>query len=264
MRVGHDSWYRYDVPVRLAAHVLRLTPRPADVQVRSRELHVEPAPILQRDEVDAQGNVITHLAFAGSTRSLRVISAFEVDTRFKPALETLELAPLAEGAGRWVHPEVFALASRIAQEVGYARLAFLDQLSRHLSENLQRYVRHTGDARPAHETLAVGGACRDLTVLFLEACAAYGIEGRFVSGYQAWAHTPEAVRSLHAWAEVLLPGVGYHGWDPMHGVRALDAYVALCAAPTQAETMPIEGGFAFDGATVNATLDHVVRIATEG
>ncbi len=47
-----------------------------------------------------------------------------------------------------------------------------------------------------------------------------------------------------------------------HGIRVGDGHVALCAAPTQAETMPIEGGFYFDGATVNSTLDYSLRIAT--
>jgi hypothetical protein len=67
---------------------------------------------------------------------------------------------------------------------------------------------------------------------------------------------------LHAWAEVDVPGFGYRGWDPMHGVRVLDGHVALCAAPNQAQTMPIEGGFAFHGEVVNSVLDHEIRIHT--
>jgi transglutaminase-like putative cysteine protease len=64
---------------------------------------------------------------------------------------------------------------------------------------------------------------------------------------------PDGRRHLHAWAEVVLPGIGYRGWDPMHGVRVGDGHVALCAAATQAATMPVEGGF----------FDHEVRFATD-
>jgi transglutaminase-like putative cysteine protease len=98
--------------------------------------------------------------------------------------------------------------------------------------------------------------------LFLAACRCQGLAARFVSGYQAQAQTPDGQRHLHAWAEVFLPGAGFHGWDPMHGVRVGAGHVALCAAPDQAATMPIEGGFFFQGATVNSTLDHSVRIST--
>ena len=89
-----------------------------------------------------------------------------------------------------------------------------------------------------------------------------GIVGRFVSGYQAQADTPDGQRHLHAWAEVFLPGGGWRGWDATHGLRVDQGHVALCAAPSQAATMPIEGGFSFQGPTVNSTLDHSVRITT--
>ena len=85
---------------------------------------------------------------------------------------------------------------------------------------------------------------------------------RFVSGYQAQAETVDGQRYLHAWPEVFLPGAGYRGWDPTHGTRVGEGHVALCAAPTQAGTMPIEGGFSFDGTVVNSTLDFSVRIDT--
>jgi hypothetical protein len=46
----------------------------------------------------------------------------------------------------------------------------------------------------------------------------------------------------------------------MHGVAVTDGHVALCAAPDQAATMPVEGGFYGNGVT--STLDYRVEIAT--
>jgi len=271
-RVQHDSVYRYDVPVQLAPHTLRLTPRGDHVRLISRELSVEPQPSERVEALDAFGNSITRLAFAGSTQSLHVVSRFELETLTPPALAPLperlplgtapggELAPYL---GHTIHPSVADFARELAASVGSEPVAFLERLTRTLHERTDRHIRPSGNAREAHETLALGsGACRDLSVLFLAACRSQGLAARFVSGYQAQAQTPDGQHHLHAWAEVFLPGVGFRGWDPMHGVPVTGGHVALCVAPEQAATMPIEGGFFFQGPAVNSTLDHSVRIST--
>jgi transglutaminase-like putative cysteine protease len=275
--IEHESLYRYDVPIQLTEHVLRLTPRADAVNVLARRLVVEPEPAASREEVDAFGNSITRLEFRGSTQHLRVSSAIELDTLAAPEPSS-QLAPLPHVPpladdlfmyrSNGFHPTVKELADRLVAEAGHAPVRFLDQLTHTLYSRIDRHVRPSGGARSAHETLALGsGACRDLTVLFLEVCRSQGLAARFVSGYQAQAQSPDGQRHLHAWAEVFLPGSasqtsGWHAWDAMHGVRVSDGHVALCAAPHQAATMPIEGGFLFDGATVNSTLDHSVRIGT--
>lgn len=271
-RVQHESLYRYDVPVQLGAHTLRLTPRGDGARLIERELSIEPAPLEQLDDSDAFGNPITRVRFGGDTQALRITSRFALDTAPEPALyplgERLPLAParepeLAPYLSQPIHPSVAGFARELAADAGNEPVAFLDRLARRLYERTDRHVRPSGDAREAHETLALGsGACRDLAVLFLAACRAQGLAARFVSGYQAQAQTPDGQHHLHAWAEVYLPGVGFRGWDPMHGVRAGAGHVALCAAPEQAATMPIEGGFFFQGPAVNSTLAHSVRIET--
>jgi transglutaminase-like putative cysteine protease len=272
-RVRHESWYRYDVPVELGPHIVRLTPRAGAIQMRSRELEIEPLPSARSDEVDGFGNPITTLRFSGSTQSLRIVSHFELDTFAPPALYAIgaqlplstaapsELAPFLVVSP---HPTVVRFAEELAADAEREPVSFLDRLTDTLYRRIDRHIRPSGDAREAHETLALGsGACRDLTVLFLEACRSQGLAARFVSGYQARAQTPDGQHHLHAWAEVFLPGIGWRAWDPTHGMRIDDGHVALCAAPHQPGTMPIEGGFYFQGPAVNSTLDHSVRIATE-
>jgi transglutaminase-like putative cysteine protease len=272
-RIQHDSSYRYDVPVSLGSHVVRLTPRPGNVVVHQRQLTVQPAPSVRYEELDAFGNPVTRLEFSGATRELRVSSTVELDTLPPPAL-CVPLPPLPFAAGHDelglfraapadIHPEVQAFALQLAREVREQPVAFLDHLTRTLYERTDRHIRPSGSARPGHETLALrSGACRDITVLFLEVCRYWGMAARFVSGYQAQAETPDGQRHLHAWAEVFLPGLGFQAWDATHGVRVGEGHVALCAAPGQVGTMPIDGGFYFSGATVNSTLDYSVRIST--
>jgi transglutaminase-like putative cysteine protease len=135
------------------------------------------------------------------------------------------------------------------------------RLNRTLFARMRHEIRAEGAAWSPERTLfAGGGACRDVTALFMAACRSLGIAARFVSGYQAAADTPDGRRHLHAWPEAFLPGVGWRGFDPTHGLAVTDGHVALCAAPDQAATMPIEGGFYGDA--VASTREYDVQIAT--
>lgn len=267
--IRHDSLYRYDVPVSLGPHLLRLNPRTATgnaagVHILEQRQHIEPEPVARWNEQDEHGNMLTRVSFAGSTSVLRVLSEVTLETlpEAPPAPESAPL-PWPNAAGAPVAPSVQHFAASLAREVQGEPLAFLDHVTRTLFTSFDRRIRPSGPARPAAETLALReGACRDLTVLFLEACRHLGLSGRFVSGYQAQAETPDGQRHLHAWTEVFLPGTGWRGWDATHGLRAGDGHVALCAAPEQAGTMPIEGSFSFQGPVVNSTLDCSVQIRT--
>ncbi len=104
------------------------------------------------------------------------------------------------------------------------------------------------------------GSCRDLAVLFIEICREAGIPARFVSGYQEGdPDIPEA--ELHAWAEVYLPGVGWRGYDPTHGLAVADRHVALAASPHPEQTMAVSG--TYRGTGVSSEIKHVVAMHVE-
>ncbi|HKM87531.1 MAG TPA: transglutaminase family protein [Xanthobacteraceae bacterium] len=272
--VRHDTLSRYSAPVGLAPHLLRLTPRAERVRMLASELTVEPVPAARRESMDRFGNRITQVSFDGPSELLRVESYFDLEISAPAPLRDSGLprfpwscGPQRVPADYWPEdrqdPAVQSFAETLASESGWAALPFLEHLSQTLFRHFHRDIRIEGAAQAPARTLATGrGACRDLTMLFMAACRSLGIAARFVSGYQAHADTPGGERHLHAWPEVLLPDAGWRGFDPTHGVAVSDGHVALCAAPDQAATMPIEGGFYGNGVT--ATLDYRVRIATPG
>jgi len=269
--VRHRTCYRYSDPVHLGLHRLRLTPRGGAGRLLLHELAVDPAPVARRDGVDAYGNRVTELDFAGAAGQLIIDSRFEFVTPPGPApalpvLPPLPWAPLpgmTPYLGTPVEAEVAGFARRLQAESGTDPAALLTRLNRALFERTDRRIRPEGAAHSARITLDTGsGACRDLTVLFMDACRSLGLPARFVSGYQAHAETPDGKRHLHAWPEVFLPGAGWRGYDPTHGQPVAGGHVALCAAPDQAGTMPVEGGFWGDGVT--STLDYALEIEVEG
>jgi transglutaminase-like putative cysteine protease len=269
--IRHETVYRYSTPVAFAPHVLRLTPRPDSVRCLERSLSITPTPLGISEFSDTFGNSYTNVTFgAGSTDELVIDSRVVVET-FKPpvlspghALPRLPWPPpfndsLFSYRQPGGSPEVAALAERLALEVDHAPLAFFDRLCQTLYSTFDRQIRVDGLAQTPAETLATGrGACRDLTVLFLAVCRSQGVAGRFVSGYQGQEASPDGKRHLHAWPEVFVPELGWLGWDPTHGVVVGPGHVALSAAPEQTATMPVDGGFYFNGPTVTSTLSFVI------
>jgi transglutaminase-like putative cysteine protease len=271
--VCHETHYRYSAPVFFAPHVLRLTPRADNAVLLMHSLTIDPVPAVRQDLTDRYGNTITRVEFSSPSSHLSIESRFDLETRATPAEASSALPPLpwpsaaSEAMADYLpsgdqDENVRAFAAGLASESGWDGLAFLTRLNQTIFTRTDRHIRPEGAAQTPAHTLATGkGACRDLTVLFMEACRSLGIPARFVSGYQAHADTPDGRRHLHSWSEVYLPGTGWHGFDPMHGLPVTDGHVALCAAPEQAATMPVEGGFYGDGIT--STLAYGVQITTQ-
>jgi transglutaminase-like putative cysteine protease len=271
--VCHETHYRYSAPVAFAAHVLRLTPRTESAVLHWHRLTIGPVPAVRQDMTDRYGNSIAQLEFEGLAGHLHIESWFELETHAATAPTCFALPPLPWPSGTggaladYLPPKeqdesVRAFAAGLASESGWEAPAFLERLNQALFTRTDRGIRAGGAAQePAHTLAAGSGACRDLTVLFMAACRSLGIAARFVSGYQALAETPDGRRHLHAWPEVFLPGLGWRGFDPMHGLPVTDGHVALCAGPDQAATMPVEGGYFGDGVT--SALDYEVRIAAQ-
>lgn len=263
--VHHFSHYEYTLPITLGEHTLRLIPQGSAIKYLVHDLVIEPLPVVRSLRTDVHGNQVLAVAFAGTTQSFRIDSRFEALTEafradFNPGFLPI---PWSNQDGPGVDPVVATYAQQLARDVGYQPLPFLDHLCGALFRNIDRQVRIEGHAQAALETLTtLRGACRDVTVLFMDCARAMGISARFVSGYQAAAETPDGQRYLHAWPEVYLPGLGWKGYDPTHGLEVSDGHVPLCAAPSQAETMPVEGGFSFVGETISSTLRFGVSIST--
>jgi len=269
--IRHETLNRYSTAVVFAPHVLRLNPRTDRVRTLSRHLWITPSPVEVVDGSDDFGNSYTRVCFdSSSAGELKIETRVEVEVcAGSQVLPQRALPPLpwtppsADSFCAFRRPdgnaEVATLAQRLASEVSGAPISFFQHLNSTLYAMIDRQIRVEGAAQTPDQTLALGrGACRDLTVLYLAVCRTLGVAGRFVSGYQGQEASPDGKRHLHAWPEVFVPEYGWLGWDPTHGVPAGPGHVALAAAPEQAQTMPVDGGFYFNGPTVTSTLDYSI------
>ena len=265
LTVRHRTTYRFDAPVFLEPHVIRLRPRAgAAVRLVDFALDIEPEPVLRAENLDLDGNAVTHAWFEGLTDRLAVRTRATVETLVSDPFRFLALDPdralpyayppdLADrlrpcrSAPDAAHPAVRELALDAARASSRDAVAFPLDLARHLHEEFTLQRRPDGPALAPPETAARRrGACRDLAVLFIACCRAMGLAARFASGY-AYTDGGEP-NDLHAWAEVYLPGGGWRAYDPSYGVAVADRHVTVAAAPEPRDAAPVTGTFRGDAA----------------
>ena len=273
--ITHTTRYRYARPVPLGKHVFRLRPRSDGSQrVLEFRARVQPRPRGWSECLDLDGNAVAHAWFDGATDSLTVVGSAAVETLrsnpfdyivdpaaslvaapYDPVLHA-SLAPYRARAEPDESVDRFAAAVR--REANGQTVAFLGALCRRISERCRPEVRLEGEPMSPAATLEQGtGACRDLAVLFIDACRSLGLAARFVSGYYCGKTLVEH-RYLHAWAEVFVPGGGWRGFDPLQGLAVAQLHVPVAAAAAPAGAAPIDGSLARVG--VASTLEVDLQI----
>lgn len=270
-QISHTTTYHYSQPVNLFPHVVRLRPRSDSHQtLQSFSMLVTPSPINQSQVVDLDGNSLVKLWFKPEpTESLTVQVLSQVETHEAnpfnyllepwalklpidyPASLLTQLQPYLMGQNPGysyaVDPIAVQLAQEIAQQVEGNIGSFLTELNQAIYSSCKYIIREAGDPMPAGVTWSQKlGSCRDFTVLFIEVCRAIGLAARFVSGYQE-GDLDSTDRHLHAWAEVYLPGAGWRGFDPTHGLAVSDRHIALVASAVPRYAAPISGSFSQTG-----------------
>lgn len=288
--VDHTTAYTYSQPVILEPHLLRLCPRSdATQRLECLDISVQPEPLQRSPLVDLDGNATVKLWFAPDfTTQLTVTVRSRVETLctnpFQYLLEPWALSlPIdyptslfaqlqpylwgpAWGSKLGIDAAVVTLAQDISSTVQGNVSQFLTVLNQQIHDTCQYIVRDTGAPFPAGYTWSHRqGSCRDLAVLFMEACRAVGLAARFVSGYQCLTDTPTHQDfQLHAWAEVYLPGAGWRGFDPTQRAGAVgDRYIALAASAHPPYTAPLLGSVN-QASGVQSQMTHTLKVQPLG
>jgi transglutaminase-like putative cysteine protease len=242
--VTHFTKYHYSEPVYVEPHLIRLRPRCDGSQnLSAYQLQISPEPAGRSEYLDAEDNSVVHAWFDSKIHELAVSSQFQLETLranpydfLLPPPEQLVLHATGSGA-------VADFARKIARESQDQTMPFLEQLAQRLFRGWRYVIREAGDPMPAEATLAAGeGSCRDFALLFCDACRAMGLRSRFVSGYEMSSAGSEHPY-MHAWSEVYIPGGGWRGYDPSHGVAVGAGHIAVAAAVDPAQAAPVVGSY---------------------
>lgn len=104
------------------------------------------------------------------------------------------------------------------------------------------------------------GVCQDFAHLFISVARSWGIPTRYVMGYldPGICATGEQL-ATHAWAEALVPGAGWMGFDATHNLLANDHYVAVAVGRDSYDAAPQRGSFKGDSAGEQPTVKVSVQ-----
>jgi transglutaminase-like putative cysteine protease len=276
--ITHLVRYVYNQPVFLDPHLLRVRPRVDGGQsLDSFRIVIKPQPAGLSTSLDAEGNVVSLAWFNGLSSELTVRGESVVTTTRNNPFEfilppnrlSLPMSyspveePLVSTARKRVgeiagDDPVSRFAADVAAEVNQQVVPFLGRLSERLSSTWQVTRREGGAPWSAAKTFARRtGACRDLVVLFMDACRSVGLAARFVSGYQQQATGVDY--DLHAWAEVYLPWAGWRGYDPSQGLAVADQHIALAASARPEQAAVVVGSYR--GMPAAATLTTSISLS---
>lgn len=265
IRIVHDTVYTYEQPARGLIQILRLTPRDHDGQ-HVREWRIEPSVngrLTARE--DGFGNLVHWFSADEPTDALTVrvtgeIETFETSGIVRGAVERLpDLFYLRDTPLTEASPEIKAFAERIAQQAG-ARdpLPLLHRLLAAVHEAVTFEPGPASAGTGAATAFAAGrGVSQDLAHVFLAAARHLELPSRYVSGYFRRDEDGHDQRAGHAWAEALVPGLGWVGFDPAHGLSATEAHVRVAVGLDYLGAAPIRGSRMGGG---TETLDVSLRV----
>ena len=273
--VDHLTEYRYDRPVGFAEHSLYLRPRESQIlHVERFTLESEPAGKL-RWVRDCFNNIVGVVGFGLAESSLlsfhcRMVFAVAEENPFDFILETRATEfPFAYdqreriALGAFLDPEesdrwhILEWTRGHVGDLSRTRdtISFLTELNSTIHRTVGYERRDDEGVQTAIETLERGkGSCRDMAELFVAASRHLGLAARFVSGYLYEPPHPEgsaafnrAAGSMHAWAEVYLPGAGWKGFDPTNGVLTDHHFITVAVASRPDWVSPVQGRYFHDG-----------------
>lgn len=281
LSIRHLTKFHYSAPISESVMEVRMHPRSEGAQ-RCLSFHLSLSPPARiRQYQDHLGNIVHHFDIPGHHTELNLLTHSYVETSAPPALPPAlpaaawaELDRLVAEEDHWdmLVPSHFATPTprlrALAAELGAVRrddpLTLLRELSAGLHQAFTYAPRSTRVDSPIDEALAARrGVCQDYAHVLIALGRELGIPSRYVSGYlfhRVGDTSMEMSDATHAWAEMLLPGLGWVGFDSANDLIAAERHVRTAIGRDYADVPPTRGVYK-GGASCESELQVAVRVA---
>lgn len=279
LQITHTTRYEYDREVKLMPHLLYLRPRDNPLlTVNHFEFAFTPKGevVWMRDDFD---NLPASVRFSAPSRLLEIRSHCSVTTTDIGAFDFLVRDYATQMPFDYEPLHRFNLSIYLdppQSDTATALIRWLDECFTHrpadtvawlfsLNETIQRNLRYQrrdelGIQSPKTTIELGSGSCRDYAALLIACARSLGLAARFVSGYMyADANDRFTSGDMHAWVEIFLPGAGWRGLDPTHGIFCDNTYVPVAHAVVAESVNPVQGSF-FSPIPATSRLSTEVRV----
>lgn len=258
--VRHATTYRYDQSVNYSVQSLRMTPQSCGSQtIESWEIK---APGIEKAASfeDGFGNIVHLLTVSEPHDAITIEVAGIVETKDTAGVVSglKEIAP--EGLF-FRETKLTKLDDAIRKLAGESKgdddLARLHDLMALIRDRIAYRTGETKSTTAAAEALSQGsGVCQDHAHVFIAAARSIGFPARYISGY-LWATEGEPGEAQHAWAEALIPDLGWVGFDVSNGISPDPHYVRIACGLDYDYAAPVRGSRRGGG---GESLDVIVEV----
>ena len=269
IKIDYTTTYDYSQPANSVVQLLRVRPRSGwDQHVTRWRVDVDADGAL-RTGTDVFGNT-THMFTADAPVTRLVLTvAGEVDTNDAHGAVRGFPEPLTSGTFLRTTP----LSVCDAAMADFARSFHGDELER-LHELLRAvhghmafdgYATSTETDAPTAFSQA-RGVCQDYTHIFCAVARTMGIPARYVSGHFVRADGATTQPASHAWAEALVPHLGWVGFDPTNGISITPAHVRVAVGLDYLDAAPVRGarrGGGTEGMHVSVTAVDMATLTAQ-
>jgi transglutaminase-like putative cysteine protease len=262
--VRHVTRFTYEAPISESVMEARMQPR-SDAPQRCLRFGLSTAPAARvKMYADHDGNIVHHFNIPGRHSRLTLTAEALVECAHgsdpPEALDAGAWDRLDEltGSGEFwelLNPSPFAqptaLLDGLQKEIGVARgddpLAVLRRLMSELYERIEYCPQATRVDSPIDDALrARSGVCQDFSHIFIAMVRPLGIPCRYVSGYlfqEKDSHVRSTAGATHAWAEALLPDIGWIGFDATNNLIAGSRHIRVAIGRDYTDVPPTRGVF---------------------
>jgi Transglutaminase-like superfamily/Bacterial transglutaminase-like N-terminal region len=273
LHVCHSTHYEYSEMVHFTSHQVLLRPREDHhTRVLSFSLRTMPSGSITWLR-DTQENCIARCAIGGQSKQLVIHADMTVELLQENPFDFILEESAAhypfhysendrESLGYYLMP--LPASTQVSQWVDKVlgprqgeTLALLTKLCLQVFQSNHYNRREEMGFQSPNETLQLqSGTCRDFALLFMAACRELNVACRFVSGYL---YVPpsqnnqenRAENAMHAWCEVYLPGAGWKGFDPTHGIMTGNFYIPVAVTGLPETINPVQGSYLYPGLVSN-------------